>query len=219
MSYSAIFVDFGYTLVGFRPTFYEKLHQILKDYGYDIDVKKVFRAYVRAMSLLNYPEPTDIKEFLYNLGVYPKENLVNVIKNSDLRDGEAFVYDDAVEFLETIRSMKLKLILVSNSSPRTKKLLEELGLIRYFDYLVLSHEVKVVKPNPKIFSIAISKGGYPALHIGDIYEIDYIGAKRSYLDAILIDRNNLYPEIGDKVKDLREVLSKFSTNEKFLGSR
>ncbi|AAK42086.1 HAD family hydrolase [Saccharolobus solfataricus] len=210
--YRAIFLDFGNTLVGFKPAFYEKLQIILKEHGYDVEIRKVFRAYVKAMAINNYAQPTDIKEFLYNLSIPPDEKLINSIMSSDIRDGEAFVYDEVIEFLETIRSANLKLILVSNSSPRTKKLLEELGLVKYFDNLVLSHEIGIVKPNPKIFAIAISKGGYPALHIGDIYEIDYIGARRSYLDAVLLDRYDFYPEIKEKVRDLREIIPTIMKN-------
>jgi FMN phosphatase YigB (HAD superfamily) len=100
----------------------------------------------------------------------------------------------------------LKIILVSNASPRVQKLLDDFNLRKYFDALVLSYEVKAVKPNPKIFGYAIMKGGYPAIHIGDIYELDYIGAKRSYLDAILLDRYDFYPDIKeDKVRDLKEA--------------
>ncbi|QGA54112.1 HAD-IA family hydrolase [Sulfolobus sp. E5-1-F] len=210
--YRAIFLDFGNTLVGFKPAFYEKLQTILKEHGYDFETKRVFRAYVKAMAINNYSQPTDIKEFLYNLNIPPNDKLINDIKSSDIRDGEAFVYDDVIEFLETIKSINMKLILVSNSSPRTKKLLEELGLVKYFDHLVLSHEIGIVKPNPKIFAIAISKGGYPALHIGDIYEIDYVGAKRSYVDAILLDRYDFYPEIIEKARNLKEIIPRIMKN-------
>ncbi|ACR41360.1 HAD family hydrolase [Saccharolobus islandicus] len=210
--YRAIFVDFGNTLVGFKPAFYEKLQTILREHGYDVDIRRVFRAYVKAMAVNNYSQPTDIKEFLYNLNIPPSDRLISHIRGSDIRDGEAFIYDDVMEFLETIRSTNTKLILLSNSSPRTKKLLEELGLVKYFDGLVLSHEIGIVKPNPKIFAIAISKGGYPALHIGDIYEIDYVGARRSYVDAILLDRYDFYPEIKEKVRNLREIIPMVTKN-------
>ncbi|WP_048057619.1 hypothetical protein [Metallosphaera cuprina] len=54
--------------------------------------------------------------------------------------------------------------------------------------LALPFEVNSVKPNPKIFGFAIMRVGYPAVHIGDIYDLDYIGAKRGYVDPILLDR-------------------------------
>ncbi len=209
--YKAVFIDFGNTLVGFNPAFYEKVYQVLRDNGYDFDLRRVFRAYIKAMALQHFPNenghnPVDIREFIYNLGIYPNQELIRALSKADVRDGEAFMYDDAIDFLETLKSMELKIILVSNASPRVQKLLDDFNLRKYFDALVLSYEVKAVKPNPKIFGYAIMKGGYPAIHIGDIYELDYIGAKRSYLDAILLDRYDFYPDIKeDKVRDLKEA--------------
>ncbi|QIW23873.1 hypothetical protein EWF20_06720 [Sulfolobus sp. S-194] len=74
------------------------MYNVLKDLGYDIDLRKVFRAFVKAMSLNNFPNenghnPVDFKEFLYLLGLYPKEELVKALKKAEIRDGEAFIYD------------------------------------------------------------------------------------------------------------------------------
>ena len=213
MKYRAILVDFGNTLVGFNPVFYEKAYQILKDNGYEVDLRRVFRAYTKAMGMANFPDenghnPFDPKEFLYNLGIYPNNRLIKALSSADLRDGEAFIYDDAIDFLEGIKSMGFKLALVSNASPRINTLLDKFDLKKYFDVLALSFEIKAVKPNPKIFGFAIMRVGYPAVHIGDIYELDYIGAKRSYVDPILLDRYDFYPEVRDRVKNLKEALRK-----------
>ncbi len=208
----AVFVDFGNTLVGFRPVFYEKVHQVMKDNGYNIELRKVFRAFVSAMAKNQYPNqdghnPVDMREFLYNLKIYPRESLLNALNKADLRDGEAFVYDDTIDFLEGLKSLNLKIVLVSNASPRVQNLMDQFELRKYFDGLILSYEVRAVKPNPKIFSYAILRGGYPAVHVGDIYELDYIGARRCYIEPILLDREDLYPEIKDKVRNLKEALS------------
>ncbi|BAB67738.1 HAD family hydrolase [Sulfurisphaera tokodaii] len=219
MKYKAVLVDFGNTLVGFKPVFYEKVYQVLKDNGYDLDLRKVFRAYAKAMGMINYPdedglEHVDPKDFLYILGIYPSERLVKELKEADIRDGEAFLYDDTLEFLEGLKSNGYKLALVSNASPRVKTLLEKFDLKKYFDALALSYEIKAVKPNPKIFGFALAKVGYPAVHVGDIYELDYIGAKRSYVDPILLDRYDFYPDVRDRVKNLREALQKIEEMNK-----
>ncbi len=208
----SIFVDFGSTLVGFRPVFYERVYEIVKDNGYNFDKKKVFRAYVKAMALNNFPDenghnPVNLKDFLYFLGITPSEKLVKSLNESNIRDGEAFLYDDTIDFLEGIRSLGLKIVLVSNATKGIHKLIDQFDLRKYFDSLIISSEVGYVKPNPKIFYLAISKGGYPAIHIGDIFEVDYIGAKRAFLDSILLDRCNFYPDLNaKKEKDLKYVL-------------
>ena len=213
MKYKAVLVDLGNTLVGFKPVFYEKAYQVLKDNGYDIELRRVFRAYAKAMGMINYPdddglERVDPKEFLYLLGVYPHQRLVKALSEAEIRDGEPFLYDDALDFLEGLKSEGFKLALVSNATPRAKKLLKQFDLEKYFDVLALSYEVRAVKPNPKIFNFALSKVGYPAIHVGDIYEVDYVGAKRSYIDPILLDRYDFYPDIKGRVRDLKEALRK-----------
>lgn len=50
--------------------------------------------------------------------------------------------------------------------------------------------VKVEKPNPKIFKIALEKANCKpkeSLYIGDIYDIDILGANSVGMQAILID--------------------------------
>ncbi|AWR97921.2 HAD-IA family hydrolase [Acidianus sulfidivorans JP7] len=214
----SIFVDFGYTLVGFKPSFYEKIYDILKDY-YNIPLEKVFRAYVKAMAKNNFADEdgrdnVDIKEFLYNLGIQPKVKLLKELEEAKIREGEPFLYKDTIDFLETFKSIGYNIILVSNASKGIYKLIEKFDLMKYFDGLVLSCEVKLVKPHPKIFYKAIEKSKeYPDFHLGDIYEIDYIGARRAGIKGILIDRLNFYPEIKEnKVKELKEITRKYASN-------
>ncbi|ARM76713.1 HAD family hydrolase [Acidianus manzaensis] len=209
----SIFVDFGYTLVGFKPSFYEKVYDIIKDYNNNVSLDKVFRAYVKAMSKNNFPDEegrdvVDLKDFLYHLGITPREKLLKELDKARIRDGEPFLYDDTIDFLESYKSLGYKIILVSNASKGIYKLIDKFELMKYFDGLVLSFEVKLVKPHPKIFFKALEKSKeYPDFHLGDIYEIDYIGAKRAGIQGMLIDRQNFYPDIREnKVKSLKELI-------------
>lgn len=65
----------------------------------------------------------------------------------------------------------------------------------YFSFKIFSDEVKIAKPNRKIFDLAYEKTKliYPCgikrnqiLHIGDNYENDIIGAQKFGFDALLI---------------------------------
>ena len=56
--------------------------------------------------------------------------------------------------------------------------------------MIDSQLVGVEKPDPRIFAIALERLGLaPAdgLYVGDIYEVDVIGARRAGLDVILLD--------------------------------
>ena len=95
--------------------------------------------------------------------------------------------------LTLLRGAGLRLALISNAG-RTcgailRGYLQQLGLASYFETLIFSDEVGLAKPNPAIFSIALGRLGALAgevVHIGDDLVLDYEGARRSGLRALII---------------------------------
>jgi len=80
--------------------------------------------------------------------------------------------DEIEELIRKLRSTgKYKLILLSNiNMSHWKYLLErKCDFIRLFDEYILSHEVKLAKPDPRIFQLAIEKAG---CHAEEILYID-----------------------------------------------
>jgi len=207
---SNVLLDVGETLVGFRPLAYERIREILKDWGYDRTPKEVFRALVKSMGKSNFPNeiglnPVDLREVLYELGLPPRGEILKDLQGNYF-PSEWYLYDDAVDFLERWRSEGIRIVLVTNATRRMVKVVEELGILKYVDAVVASYSVGVVKPHPKIFWYATRYSGFPVIHIGDIYELDYLGAKRAYVDGVLLDRFNFYDDIKvRKVRSLKEV--------------
>ena len=73
-------------------------------------------------------------------------------------------------------------------------LTERLGIAHYFDIIVASHDVRVrsAKPDSHIFNYTLAAVGVSAaeaVHVGDTYEADIIGAKNAGIRPILIDRD------------------------------
>ncbi|NON62992.1 HAD family hydrolase, partial [Acidianus sp. DSM 29099] len=47
----------------------------------------------------------------------------------------------------------------------------------------------------------------------DMYEADYVGAKSAFIDAILLDRSELYKELKvKKVRNLKDALKEIKKN-------
>ena len=65
--------------------------------------------------------------------------------------------------------------------------LERTNLKRFFDFVVISEEVGVAKPDPAIFDHALNLAGDPKKHrvlmVGDTLESDILGGIRSGLDT------------------------------------
>ena len=106
----------------------------------------------------------------------------------------ATLYDDTVPTLAHLRDAGFKLAIVSNWDTPLDPLTERLGIAHYFDVIVASHDARVrsAKPDPHIFNYtlaAIGVSAEEAVHVGDTYEADIIGAKGVGIRPILIDRD------------------------------
>jgi len=97
--------------------------------------------------------------------------------------------DGAAETLETLRARGYRVAVISNADGRVRGLLETAGLAPLLEFVVDSAEVGVEKPDPRIFHAATDRLGLApevCAYVGDIYEIDVVGAERAGLSAILL---------------------------------
>jgi len=79
-------------------------------------------------------------------------------------------YADAVPALTSLRELGQRICLVSNAGLPITPILERDGIAALCDAVVLSYEVGVVKPDPRIFAVALERLGLPAasvLMVGD----------------------------------------------------
>ena len=97
--------------------------------------------------------------------------------------------DDAVETLALLASRGYRIAVISNADGRVRALLETAGLAPYLEFVVDSAEVGLEKPDPRIFHAATGRLGLApgaCAYVGDIYEIDVLGAEGAGLTAILV---------------------------------
>jgi putative hydrolase of the HAD superfamily len=100
------------------------------------------------------------------------------------------------ELLARLRAAGFTLGVVSNADGRVATFLELAGLGGVFDLVIDSTLVGIEKPDPRIFQLACERAGVPpgeAAHVGDVYEIDVLGARRAGVMPILLDPDDLLP--------------------------
>lgn len=106
--------------------------------------------------------------------------------------GDAWeVYPEVVGALEELRGRGLGLAVISNWDSRLPRVLDELGLERYFDVLIASSEVGFEKPHPAIFEAALAALELPpsaVVHVGDRRIADLEGARAVGMHALLLAR-------------------------------
>lgn len=107
-------------------------------------------------------------------------------------------YPDVRPFLEELGQHDLGVGLISNATDLARRVMRRLDLERYFDPIIISSEVGHRKPSRGIFDIALTEAGVPAsraMYIGDKPAVDVAGARDAGLNAVLIDRADLF---GDR---------------------
>ena len=106
----------------------------------------------------------------------------------------ATLYKDVLPTLDRLQQMDLKMGIISNWDTPLHAMVEELGLAPYFEVIVASHDQRVqsAKPDAAIFEYALNAVGVPpkeAVHVGDSFEADIIGAHTAGIRAVLLDRD------------------------------
>lgn len=108
--------------------------------------------------------------------------------------------------LADLAARGLRLAVVSNSNGSVEAILREVGLRGYLDAVVDSTVVGIEKPDPRIFHRAAEALGVEpgeAVHIGDLYSVDVLGARTAGCHAILLDPAGAWPSLDcPRVPDL-----------------
>ena len=88
--------------------------------------------------------------------------------------------------LAALRAAGFRLGVVSNADTRTRGIVEGLGLTPLVDTVLISAEVGLQKPDPRIFHLACARLGVTpgeAVHVGDSLDADVCGARAAGLAA------------------------------------
>ena len=103
--------------------------------------------------------------------------------------------EGSAEILDYLEKQDYKLGLICNTgrSPGRvlRKLLKQHRVLHYFDVLTFSDELRIRKPDPRIFLLTLKKlesSPSDSVHIGDELQTDVIGAKGAGMTAILFDK-------------------------------
>jgi putative hydrolase of the HAD superfamily len=119
--------------------------------------------------------------------------------------------------LKRLSTAGYQLGVVSNSDGRVEEALVAAGIRHYFQVVVDSQLVGLEKPDPRIFTPALDalhRKALETIYVGDIYEVDVVGARRAGMDVVLID-----PEGSHTGKDVRTFRDVAGVGEWLVGRR
>ncbi len=136
-----------------------------------------------------------IQNLCFDLKLNPTPEDITVIANKVANAWQAHISLDpeAHHVLHTLhRSKKLALVSNFDHPPHVHSVLNTLGLTPHFDSVVISAEVGIKKPDPRIFDSALEQTRMKpeeVIYVGDT-EDDIIAARAAGLVPILIQREN-----------------------------
>jgi HAD superfamily hydrolase (TIGR01549 family) len=117
------------------------------------------------------------------------------------------------EALAKIRN-KYKTAVISNSDGKIADVVARAGIADGFLTITDSGIVGKEKPHPHIFETALkSVGAQPeeSLYVGDVYSVDYCGATKAGMKAVLFDVPGAYRDKGvPRVESLEELVQKIT---------
>jgi HAD superfamily hydrolase (TIGR01549 family) len=102
---------------------------------------------------------------------------------------------DVPAALARFRALGLRLIVISNANGRLHTCFDRVGLTERLDAAFDSHHEGVEKPDPRLFQIAFERTGATpdtTMHIGDLYNVDVVGARNASIRPVLLDPLGLY---------------------------
>ena len=109
-----------------------------------------------------------------------------------VKEGQAIAFPHVVNVLDELRS-KFKLAIVCNTNTANledvKEILKQVGILHFFDAVIVSKDVGFSKPDERIFQIALERiGVHPseAVMVGNRVSTDILGGNKTGLKTILI---------------------------------
>lgn len=227
----AIFFDWFNTVAHYDPPREELHSQACHEFGVEVSPDALIRGLLAAdkfffkensNSQIGNRSQEEQAEIYYRYEVIlltevgVKANKELILKIMDrahkLFKGVRFaLFDDVVPTMKTLKERNLILGLLTNATKDMISVYRELGLEPYIDVVVTSEEVGNDKPRPPIFLAALERAGVnasEAIHVGDQYQVDIVGARGVGISPILLDRHDFSPEVTDcpRIRTLPEVV-------------
>ena len=213
-----IYLDLGWTLEDETQSQIDRAQQTvncLKKYNIETTYEEILKWQEDGASLF---VPSVFNYALQKLNL--EDSILKEIKETVQWNKKLLsLYPDTIDVLDKL-SKKHALGIIANQSTGTTKRLKKYGIYNYFDVVLASDEIKISKPDKRIFELAINKCGYSPENIwmvGDRIDNDIVPAKKMEWKTIrILHGYNRYQKARNKdeeadytIKELSEMLKIF----------
>ncbi len=224
MAIRAVIFDVGNTLLHMN---YTVIAEVLTACGYTVTSAAVYAAECYARPILDTliirgessPFTGYFQALCTRLGLPWDDKTRAALEAIRAYDRAHGLWDQALPrahaTLRTLQQAGYRLGVISNSDGSAASLLARQGLDRFFRFVLDSFLVKVEKPAPRIFQLALEHIGtapQETVYVGDLYCVDVAGARGVGMHGVLLDPLAVWQTWPcPKVRDLQQLPSLLTT--------
>jgi putative hydrolase of the HAD superfamily len=132
--------------------------------------------------------------------VEPFDNYFNAVYREFALPGIWRLEPGAFDLLSDLRVVGFRLGIISNFDLRLRDILKHVGVLGFFEQIIISSQIGADKPSPRIFRAAIERFGVEPqemLHVGDDTVADGDGAREMGIQTFILGLG------GSSLKELR----------------
>lgn len=227
MTIEVVFFDAGETLLGPHPSFHKLFSLVCKEHGYDVPAERVESVQnALAPQLIDLGEDTGVRNPSFSSEASRKfwgYLYARFLRELEIRDldlaaallerfsdsSSYMLFPDALPALRDLHTRGYRLGLISNFEQWLEERLVELEVGNLFDVSIISGFVRIEKPDPAIYSLALERAVVQperALHVGDSMSMDVEPAASVGMHTVLLDRSGRHPTTSvPRIESLQEL--------------
>lgn len=207
--YRAVFFDAGGTLLRPHPSQGEVTQAVLAEAGLHVDRDRlaealrlvnaeVFGSHGRSSPRwANEPAVRQVwleyyRSLFRRLGLGWDDALAGRIYDRFGLAASWALYEDALPAVRALDERGMRLGIISDWGTALVEIVHAIGLSAHVGFAVVSAYAGYAKPDREVFQAALSRAGVAAdqaIHVGDHYVTDVLGARGAGIEPILIDRD------------------------------
>lgn len=207
----AILFDLDNTLIDRQRAFKEMLYRVFGSYYEDKGyVEKLVNDMIEFDNGGRVERVDAFNKLIdkYNIKEFSAEKLSKDWSNES--GSTVYLFDDVIETLKELKK-KYKLAIVTNGDfVSQKRKLDNINLYEYLEYTLISDEIGIRKPDPRIYKYALNKMNLKedeCIYVGDSYSRDIVGALNANIKPIYVCRNNVKHDDVVTIYNIKDLLN------------
>ncbi len=209
MKTKILLLDAANTIIH-KPNLWVKIIEVFNQHHLQINLEKLKYHHKLISEIINFPDRTDEEfynyfnsELLISLGVLPNNDILK-----DLFSSCSYLPWEVFEDVKELNKLDIPKVVLSNFNNTLENLLTKLIGDNIFTDIIVSEKESIRKPSIDFYKMVLKRHCVQPseiLYIGDSIKLDIIPATKIGFNSLLIDRDDFYPNVKNKIRNFGDV--------------